>query len=149
MAGMSEVSAPDPLVARAAVALRTAFADGLVAAFAFGSHAEGRAHRESDLDIGVLLAHERFPTQRERFARRIEIAAGLASALGVQEVDVVVLNDAPPTFARRIVLDGVQVFCADAERARAFVRDVQLRAADLEPFLKRTRALKLAAIAPR
>ena len=148
MAEMPEFSAQDPVVERAAVALRTAFADGLIAAFAFGSHAEGRAHRESDFDIGVLLAHERFPTQRERFARRIEIAAGLASALGVQEVDVVVLNDAPPTFARRIALDGVQVVCPDAERTRAFVRDVQLRAADLAPFLKRTRALKLAAIAP-
>ncbi len=149
MPGMLELSAPDPLVERAASALRTAFADGLVAAYAFGSRAEGRAHRESDLDIGVLLARERFPTERERFARRIEIAAGLASALGVHEVDVVVVNDAPPTFARRIVLDGVQLFSADIERTRAFVRDVQLLAADLEPFLKRTRALKLAAIAPR
>lgn len=29
---------------------------------------------------------------------------------------------------------------------RAFVRDAQLRAADIEPFLRRTRRLKLAAI---
>jgi predicted nucleotidyltransferase len=146
---MLETAATDPLLARAAAVLADEMADGLVAAFAFGSRAEGRAHRESDLDIGVLLERQRFPSERDRFARRVEIAARLASALAVRDVDVVVLNDAPPTFARRIVLDGVRLFCADATSAHAFVRDVQLRAADLEPFLRRTRAAKLAAIAPR
>jgi predicted nucleotidyltransferase len=149
MAEMSELSAADPLLDRAARELAATLAHGLVAAYAFGSRAEGRAHRESDLDIAVLLDRERFPHARDRFARRIEIADALAHALGLTEIDVVILNDAPPTFARRIVLDGVQLFCADLERTRAFVRDVQLLAADLEPFLKRTRALKLAAIAPQ
>jgi predicted nucleotidyltransferase len=27
----------------------------VVAAYLFGSHASGRAHRESDVDVGVLL----------------------------------------------------------------------------------------------
>jgi hypothetical protein len=57
-----------------------------------------------------------------------------------------VLNDAPPTLGRRIVTSGRRVYCADPERDHAFVRDVQLRAADLEPFLRRTREVKLAAI---
>jgi len=138
-----------PLLARAAAVIAAELADGLVAAFAFGSHAESRAHSESNLDVGVLLSRQRFPSARDRFARRLEIAARLASALPVPEVDVVVLNDAPATLARRIVLDGVRVFCADAQSLHDFVRDVQLRAADLEPFLRRARAVKLAAIAPR
>jgi len=149
MCSVTVPSASRRLLERAAEALCTKLADGLTAAYAFGSRAEGRAHDESDIDIGVLLVRERFPTERERFARRLEISAALSSVLGMREVDVVVLNDAPPTFARRIVLDGVCLFISDAECARAFVRDVQLRAADLEPFLRRTRALKLAAIAPR
>ena len=49
--------------------------------------------------------------------------------------------------ARHIVTTGRRVFCGDPERDHAFVRDVQLRAADLEPFLRRTRALKLDAMA--
>jgi predicted nucleotidyltransferase len=149
MSKMSELSAAGPLLDRAARELAATFARGLLAAFAFGSRAEGRAHRESDLDIAVLLDRERFPQARDRFARRLEIGSGLSRALGLAEIDLVVLNDAPPTFARRIVLDGVQLVCTDTERTRAFVRDVQLVAADLEPFLKRTRALKLAAIAPQ
>jgi predicted nucleotidyltransferase len=146
---MADLELADPLLARAAAVLAAELADGLVAAFAFGSRAEGCAHRESDLDIGALLARQRFPSKRDRFTRRLEIATRLASALAVRDVDVVVLNDAPPMFVRRIVLDGVRIFCGDAQLTHDFVRDVQLRAADLEPFLRRTRAVKLAALAPR
>ena len=52
-----------------------------------------------------------------------------------------------PQLARRIVTRGRRVFCSDAGADHAFVRDVQLRAADLEPFLRRTRRVKLESIA--
>jgi hypothetical protein len=45
------------------------------------------------------------------------------------------------------VTDGLAVHVADAERARVFVRDVQLRAADLEPFLARHRVTLLETLA--
>ena len=57
------------------------------------------------------------------------------------------LNDAPPLLARRVVLDGRQVYCADVDADRDFRRDTLLRAADLEPFLARMRALKVDALA--
>jgi hypothetical protein len=38
----------------------------------------------------------------------------------------------------------MRVFCADPEQDHALVRDVQLRAADLDPFPRRIRRLKLA-----
>jgi hypothetical protein len=119
---------------------------GLISAYLFGSHSEGRAHKESDVDVAVLLRHERYPTARERFEERVRLAAKLQAELH-NDVDLVVLNDAPPPLGRRIVTTGQRVFCADADADHAFVRDVQLRAADLEPFLRRTRSLKLAAIA--
>jgi hypothetical protein len=68
-------------------------------------------------------------------------------ALHRNAVDVVVLNDAPPMLARHIVTAGRRAFCRDADVDHAFVRDVQLRAADLEPFLRRARRLKLDALA--
>jgi len=49
---------------------------------------------------------------------------------------------------RHIVTTGRRVYCHDAEADHAFVRDVQLRAADLEPFLRRARRIKLDALAP-
>jgi hypothetical protein len=60
-----------------------------------------------------------------------------------------VLNDAPPPLARHIVISGRRLLCTDPEADHAFVRDVQLRAADLEPFLRRSRRLKLEAIGRR
>ncbi len=120
---------------------------GLISAYLFGSHAEGTAHRESDVDVGVLLSRDLHPTARERFEEQVRLSAFLMAALATRIVDVVVLNDAPPQFGRRIVSTGRRVFCGEPEADHAFVRDVQLRAADIEPFLRRTRRLKLAALA--
>jgi predicted nucleotidyltransferase len=114
----------------------------LASAYLFGSVAEGREHRESDLDIAILFQRQTLPTARRRFDRRLLLSSMLASATG-RSVDLVVLNDTPPLFARRIVVDGRRILRLDAEADHAFIRDVQLRAADLEPFIRRTRATKL------
>ena len=116
-------------------ALAAANAAGLVSAYLFGSHAERRTHRESDVDVGVLLDWKTYPN------------AELTHAARPHPVDVVILNDAPPTFARHILTRGRRIVCRDAEADHAFLRDTLLRAADLEPFLKRMRRLKLAALA--
>jgi predicted nucleotidyltransferase len=120
---------------------------GVTAAYLFGSHAERRSHAESDVDVGVLLARDAFPSDRLRFEERIRLSSWLSAELGIAPIDLVVQNDVPPGLAKRVVLDGELLACADPEAARAFSRDVQLRAADLEPFLRRTRRTKLAAIA--
>lgn len=120
---------------------------GVVAAYLFGSHAEGRAHRESDVDVAVLLDERTYPTVADRSEARVRISAWLVGALSVNDVDLVVLNGAPPLLGRKVVTDGLAVHVADAERARVFVRDVQLRAADLEPFLARHRVTLLETLA--
>jgi predicted nucleotidyltransferase len=117
---------------------------GVVSAYLFGSHAAGRAHRESDVDVGVLLRWATFPTHRSRFHERVRLSGRLSGAVGC-EVDVVLLNDAPPPLGRRIVTEGRRMYCTDEEADRAYVRDVQLRAADLEPFLRHAARLKLRA----
>jgi predicted nucleotidyltransferase len=118
---------------------------GVVAVYLFGSHAEGRAHRQSDVDLGVLL--DRFPTAKERFEVRLRLAAGLERIVGDLAADLVILNDAPPTLAREIVTRGELLVCHDPEAEHAFRRDAQLRAADLAPFLRRMRRIKLEALA--
>jgi predicted nucleotidyltransferase len=134
-----------------AVALERAFAElpvpGVVSAYLFGSHAEGRSHGESDVDVGILLRHDAYPTRRDRFEARIRMSALIGSALRRDRIDVIVLNDAPPQLARRVVTSGRRVFCADGGIDHAFVRDSQLRAADIAPFLRRTRRRKLDALA--
>lgn len=67
--------------------------------------------------------------------------------LRTNAVDVVLLNEAPPLFARRIVSSGRRIVCTDEAAEQTFRRDAQLMAADLEPFLRRARSVKLRALA--
>lgn len=112
--------------------------------YLFGSHAEGRAHRESDVDVAVLTDRARCPTARQRFDLRVELTSELIAATHCNEIDLVMLDDAPPLFARRIALEGRLLHCTDPEIEHAFRRDVQLRAADLAPFLERARQRAMA-----
>lgn len=144
---MTNASRPEHIAALLKRVFREAQCTGVVSVYLFGSHREGRAHRESDVDVGVLLDHSTYPSRRERFDARLKLSSQLGAQLRQRSVDVVVLNDAPPLLGRRIVTTGERVFCADGDADRSFVRDVQLRAADLEPFLRRARQVKLAAIA--
>jgi uncharacterized protein len=115
---------------------------GIVAAYLHGSTERGMRHAESDVDIGVLLDRAAYPERKDRSGLRVRISSDLVAALGSNEVDVVVLNDVPPGLAARIVLDGTPLVLRDAEQAHAFIRDVQLRVADLAPFLRRTARVK-------
>jgi predicted nucleotidyltransferase len=141
-----EPERPDDAVASdLAAALRELSGPELSSAYLFGSHAVGRPHRESDVDVGVLLSWSL--DRPARFAERVRLAGLLPARVGGRDVDVVVLNDAPPHFARHVVMDGVRIVCSGLDADHAFRRDVQLRAADLEPFLRRTRRVKLEALA--
>jgi uncharacterized protein YutE (UPF0331/DUF86 family)/predicted nucleotidyltransferase len=121
---------------------------GVASAYLFGSQAEGRAHRESDVDVGVLLQWDRHPTADDRFEMRVRLGSDLIAVVHHNEVDVVVLNDAPPLLGRKVIY-GIRVFRGDPETDHAYVRDVQILAADLEPWLNRMRKARLEALALR
>jgi predicted nucleotidyltransferase len=139
------LAALDVVAAALRSVLEDAGAPDVASAYLFGSAAEGRSHRESDLDIGVLLNWSSLPQRSDRFEAGIRLA-GRLQALLAQPVDLVVLNDVPPLFGRHVVTEGRRLLLRDARCDHDFVRDVQLRAADLAPWLARMRALKLASL---
>jgi predicted nucleotidyltransferase len=67
----------------------------VVSAQLFGSQAEGRAHRESDVDVGALVDHRAYLTEHDRFELRLRLGSFLEAALGGRRAGLVVLNDAP------------------------------------------------------
>lgn len=131
--------------------LRTVFGQGdvpgVAAVYLHGSAARGAQHRESDVDVAVLLDRSAYPSRLDRTALRVRLSSRLVDGLAWNDVDLVVLNDLPPLFARSIVAHGRRLLTPMPELVHHFVRDVQLRAADLEPFLRRSTAIKLEVLA--
>jgi len=86
-----------------AIADYLASRDDILAAYVFGSAAEGVAHRLSDLDIALLLPPTTEPMQR--FDTRLEVMAAL-ERLTRGQVDVVILNDAPLLLRFQVLRHG-------------------------------------------
>ena len=79
----------------------------------------------------------------------LALAADAEAAIAAPGVDIVYVGT-PPGVHRQYSLmaarHGRRVFCADGEADHAFVRDAQLRAADIEPFIRRARRTTLVAL---
>lgn len=80
-------------------------------AYLFGSHAVGAAQAHSDVDIAVYLDESRIPMSPYGFAA--ELGSALMAALGRNDVDVVVLNRAPPLLYHRVLRDGMRILSRD------------------------------------
>ena len=76
----------------------------------------------------------------------MQLTSNLIHILANNDVDLIVLNDVPAGLGRHVVTTGIPVYVADTEAGHTFRRDVQLRAADLDPFLERMRRIKLEAL---
>jgi uncharacterized protein len=85
----------------------------VVAAYVFGSSANGRIRADSDVDVAVLLARPLPPSRSLRY--RLRLIADLGSALRRSDIDLVLLNDASPLLAHRVLSKGQLVF----ERSRS------------------------------
>lgn len=115
---------------------------GVAAVYLFGSRSLGR-HWDRILGIALLLDPERHPEPRGRSEVLEGLAPELAELGGGSRLDLLVLNDTPPLTARRIVREGRRLTCALPAVDRDFVRDVQVRAIDVEAFLNRPRRPRL------
>jgi uncharacterized protein len=85
--------------------------EGVAAAYLFGSQARGTATALSDVDLAVWAAPEL--TDEARFRLRLELMGVAARALGTDEVEVIVLDDAPPLLRHRVLRDGVRLVDRD------------------------------------
>jgi uncharacterized protein len=85
--------------------------DEVLEAYLFGSAAAGSEQPHSDVDVAVYLCEPQPPASA--FGYAADLAAALMHALGINSVDVVVLNDAPPLLYHRVLRDGVRIFSRD------------------------------------
>lgn len=94
---------------------------GVAAASLIGSQAGGTAGPLSDVDLAVWLVPG---LERERLlALTDELLEGAVAALGTDEVDLVVLNDATPLMRHNAMRDGIRLVERDhAARVRLEAR---------------------------
>ncbi len=80
-------------------------------AYLFGSQATGQAGPLSDFDFGVLFSSALSPA--ERFRQSLELSADLIGVLHSQRLDVVILNEAPPTVRFNVIKHGQVIYSED------------------------------------
>lgn len=103
---------------------------GVVVAYLFGSQAHGRDRPDSDADIAVLTERRLDLLEREVLADR------LAPALGVPDVDLVVLDEASLELRGRVVQEGVLLYSRDEPRRVAFESRTRSEWFDYQPTLE-------------
>ena len=115
--------------------LRRAFRgreQGVAAVYLFGSVARGERRPDSDLDVAVLL--ESAPESGTFESLRLDLRGELESDLG-RDVDLVVLNHAPPDLAHRVLRDAVLIIEPDPSARVRFEVRARNEYWDLKPYL--------------
>lgn len=98
------------------------------AAYLFGSHAEGRAKRDSDVDLALVGPRD------ELQGLKLDMLADLTAA-GVDRVDLVLLNGADPSLRFEAVHANCLVYARpEFDHGSYFSRTVR-EYFDLEPYL--------------
>src|SRR5258708_35187357 len=85
----------------------------IITLYLFGSRARKDRGPLSDYDFAVQTRTRLSP--RERFALKLALHDRFSRALHTDQVDVVILEDAPPLLAHRILKEGQILYCADAK----------------------------------
>lgn len=86
-------------------------------AYLFGSQATGRAQSHSDIDIAVRVDERKLGGPEYGYAA--ELTAHLMSALSSNNIDVVILNGAPPVLYHRVLRDGRRFLARDPRATAA------------------------------
>jgi hypothetical protein len=87
--------------------------------YLFGSQVTEKTHFESDLDVGVLLDKQVEPSTYLDY--QIRISSDLIDLLHFNEVDLVILNQAPATLRHAVVRDGQLIYSRNEEKRVTFV----------------------------
>ena len=90
--------------------------------YLFGSGAQNRLQPLSDLDFGILLS--RRLNRKRRFEKQIELIGKFNDFFGADEIDLVILNDAPPRFSFSILKHGKLLFLRDKKAVIDFREQV-------------------------
>lgn len=108
-------------------------AKGLAVLYLFGSVAHGQVDKFSDIDVAVLLPEE--IAAAEYFDRRLQMTLELMEILNRSDVDLVILNQAPPLLKYQVVTRGRALYSRDDRERDRFAARAILEYLDFKPIL--------------
>ncbi len=101
---------PDNVLEKIPEVVRLVSQDKDVSAlYSFGSVAEKALKPMSDLDFGILLIKEM--DKKQRFYKHLHLIGLFNDMFMTDEIDLVLMNDAPLRFSYNIIKDGKLLFC--------------------------------------
>jgi predicted nucleotidyltransferase len=88
-------------------------------AYLFGSVAQGRMNKLSDIDIALLVDENKFKMldTKEPYGYKAAVLTDLMGLLHTNEIDLVLLHEASSLLANQVISRGKLLFCRD-ERIR-------------------------------
>lgn len=117
---------------------------GVAAVWLFGSRARGDSRGDSDADLALLLRSDAdVPSLHTQGA----LATAFAQAIGVSDVDIVVLDRAPLPLQGRVLTEGHVVWSHDDRRRVRFTVETLSRYFDILPTIRQQDRAYLAAVA--
>ncbi len=107
----------------------------ILEAYLFGSQARGAAESHSDVDVAVYVDREHLRGVRTPFGYDADLASELMRALGRSDVDLLLLNTAPPLLYHRVLRDGIRLLSRDLRATTVREGQVLSRWCDYAPQL--------------
>lgn len=106
----------------------------VVFAYLFGSQAFQKTGRLSDIDLAVYFEEE---NTLDFWERKLKLLGDLNDLFKREDIDLVILNDAPPLLAHRILKEGRLLFCQNHKRRLEYEVKAVLQYLDWKPFLEK------------
>lgn len=106
----------------------------IIAAYLFGSRAVGKAGALSDLDLAFLIDYSLI-RNKYRYGYHAYLVSELINLLSTNDVDVVILNEAPPFLKFQVINRGKVIFCRSEREKLAFHVKAFNEYQDFRPFI--------------
>jgi predicted nucleotidyltransferase len=91
----------------------------IVALYTFGSLATGDLKPLSDLDFGILVSCKL--DKKERFDKHLDLIGKFNEVFKTDEVDLVMMNDAPMRFSHNIFKSGDLIHCGNSRELADYI----------------------------
>ena len=114
----------------------------IASAYLFGSSVTGKATRDSDVDIAILLK-DRAPKGRDLLHQEDFLAYEMGKLLGAKEVDLVDLNSKGVIFQHNVLKTGILIYDDDPPFRIKFETNVITHFCDFEPTLRNIERVQL------